>query len=169
MEEHYHQHTNDPRDPHHDPERDGYYPDKIYDAPPSSSQSRAAQDDPVFRHIPHGKAVSKLYDRWYERTLQTIGFVLSIFSIVLLVIALVLPSSVIGLVLHIAASVLAAVGLTCAIIGGQQSLQQGRPWGTWGVIVCLVAAIVLLLSGVLLPVTGCRACFSAACSLWVTP
>ena len=111
----------------YDPERDGYRPDRIYNAPPR--HQRPPEKPPVR----DGKLTT-------DRKLYRVGLGLIIVSLLLSAASLMIPPCLMGIVWDILAFLLSAAGLGCCIAGVVASLMSNLSFMLVGCRMCAYAA-----------------------------
>lgn len=156
MEENNHQPSEN-----YDPEKDGYNPDRIYDAPPKNSQkhSRSFQENTGY-----GVSPFKRYP----------GFIISVVSVILALISAGLTlaayifafSGRMGLIINIGAFLLAVISTSLGFAGGKMNLRQGLPWGKAGAFAVSLSLMALLFSSSGFFFTSCTACIDCSCSIF---
>lgn len=138
----------------YDPERDGYRPDRIYNAPPR--HQRPPEKPPVR----DGGLTT-------DRKLYRVGLGLIVVSLLLSAASLMIPPCLMGIVWDILAFLLSAAGLGCCIAGGQMRHARGCPWGKEGIAIGIAGVVALLMSNLSFMLVGCRMCAYAATFFWL--
>ena len=140
----------------YDPEKDGYNPDRIYDAPKGY---RPKERQHGFYTAPLADDENTGKKTYYPGFIvSVIGVILAFVSMVLAVTALILTFfGIAGLLLNILSFITGIFALSMGIVGGKMNLSRGYPWGKVCIAALILSAAAILSSGALLMFTSCSA------------
>lgn len=143
----------------YDPEKHGYYPDKIYEAPkgyrPPKKQPKIRLDEFERGNKEKIRSAGNLILTVISLSCGSLSLALSVTSLFFAF------SGAIGLVINIISFVLAWAAVGTAVAGwGANNTFIGIPRGRLEVTALVLAVIAFLVSGVFLAFTGCGAIFS---------
>lgn len=144
----------------YDPEKDGYYPDRIYEAPkghrPPKKQPKVIIDE--FEHESKEK-----FKNARSLILTIICVSCGALSVVLSVVSLFFAfRGAVGFIINIVSFVLAWAAVGTAVAGWGGNTFIGIPRGKLDVTALVLAVSAFLLSGAFLAFTSCGACFSCS-------
>lgn len=146
----------------YNPEKDGYYPDRIYNAPKGY---RPPKKQPKINIDEFERENSEKIKNVKNMALTIICLSCGVLSLALSVTSLFFAfMGAVGLAINVVAFVLAWAAAGTAVAGWGGSTFIGIPKGKLEITGLVLAVIAFLVSSFFLAITGCGACFSCSFS-----